>query len=122
VLLIDDASVLASWLQKYALVIQKKDGEKYPPKMYLLVRGLQRYMKKYAFDIMDHDHPEIKHLFHTCDNYFRELHSEGVGAEEHKTKEESKLWRTGVLSAETPKGLLNSFLLQWKKISSTRRS
>jgi len=116
VLLVDDASVLASWLQKYVLATRKKDGEKYPPKtLYLLLCGLQRYMKekKYAFNIMNRDHPEFKRLFHTCDNYFRELRSEGVGAEEHETEvvspeEESKLWETGVLSAETPKGLLNA--------------
>ena len=57
--------------------------------------------KKYAFNIMDRDHPEFKRLFHTCtcDNYFRELRSEGVGAEEHETEvvspeEESKLKNT----------------------------
>jgi len=35
VLLVDDASVLVSWLQKYVLVTE--DGEKYPPKTYLLL-------------------------------------------------------------------------------------
>jgi len=115
VLLVDDASVLASWLQRYD-VLATEDGEKYPPKtLYLLLCGLQRYMKekKYAFNIMDREHPEFKRLFHACDNYFRELRSEGVGAEEHETEvvspeEESKLWETGVLSAKTPKGLLNA--------------
>jgi len=110
VLLVDDASVLASWLPKYVLATRKRDGEKYPPKTYLLLCGLQRYMKekKYTFNIMDCDHSEFKRLFHTCDNYFRELRSEGIGAEEHETEEESKLWETGVLSAETSKGLLNA--------------
>jgi len=56
------------------------------------------------------------------------LRSEGVGAEEHETEvvspeEESKLWETGVLSAETPKGLLNAvFFYNGKKLSSRRRS
>jgi len=41
------------------------------------------------------------------------LRSEGVGAEEHETEvvspeEEIKLWETSVLSAGTPKGLLNA--------------
>jgi len=43
------------------------------------------------------------------------LRSEGVGAEEHNTEvvspeEESKLWETGVLSAETSNFLI-SFLM-----------
>ena len=77
--------------------------------------------EKYTFNIMDRDHPEFKRLFHTCDNYFCELRSEGVGAEKHETEvvspeEESKLWESGVLSAETPKGLLNAvFFYNGKK-------
>ena len=41
--------------------------------------------KQHAFNILDHDHLEFKGLFHnhTCDNYFLEPRSEGVGAETH---------------------------------------
>ena len=117
VLLCDSSSVLAAWLQKYVLSIRKKNGEKYPPKtIYLLLCGLQRYMREHkprAFDIFDRDDQEFKVLLNTCDNYFRELRSEGLGSQSKPTEalskeDEQKLWTTGVLSTETPKGLLNA--------------
>ena len=117
ILLTDSARDLALWLQKYTVSTRKKDGQKYPPKtVYLLLCGLQRYMKeqkKHAFNLFDHEHPEFKFLINTCDNYFRELRSEGVGAESQATEvltreDEEKLWATGVLSVDTPKGLLNA--------------
>ena len=124
ILLVDDASVLAPWLQKYVVSTRKKDGEKYPPKtLYFLLCGLQRHIKEqkqHAFNILDRDHPEFKRLFHTCDNYFRELRGEGVGAETRTAEvltpeEESTLWETGVLSVDTPKGLLNAVFFYNRK-------
>ncbi len=49
----------------------------------------------------------------TCDSYFRELRANGVGTESCATKsltpeDEEKLWATGVLSTDTPQGLLNA--------------
>ena len=51
--------------------------------------------------------------FHRClDNYFRKLHSEGVGAESKHTPtitiEENTLWEQGVMNTSSPRGLLNA--------------
>ena len=94
--------------------------------------GLQCYMKEEkvcAMNIFDRDDPGFKRLYYTCDNYFRELHADGVGSQSRPTEvltpaDEEKLWPTGVLSVETPKGLLNAvfFFSQWKELHVTRRS
>ena len=117
VLLTDDRKVLALWLQRYALSTRKKNGEKYPPKtVYLLLCSLQRHMrevKEKPFNIFDREDADFKLLFNTCDNYFRELRVDGVGAEARPTEvltreDEERLWDTGVMSPDTPKGLLNA--------------
>ena len=117
VLLTDDRKVLALWLQRYALSTRKKNGEKYPPKtIYLLLCGLQRHMrevKEKPFNIFDREDADFKLLFNTCDNYFRELRVDGVGVEARPTEvltreDEERLWDTGVMSPDTPKGLLNA--------------
>ena len=66
-----------------------------------------------AMNIFNCDDPDFKCLYYTCDNYFRELRADGVGSQCHPTEvltpaDEEKLWQTGVLSVETPKGLLNA--------------
>ena len=48
-----------------------------------------------------------------CDTYYRELHSKGIGAEVKRTPvltiaDEDKLWTTGVLSLDTPEGLIHA--------------
>ena len=57
VCLCNSSSVFAAWLQKYVVSIRKNSGEKYPPKtIYLLLCGLQRYVREHkprAFDIFD---------------------------------------------------------------------
>lgn len=116
-LLSDSASDVASWLEKYVLSTRKKTGEPYLPKMvYLLLCGLQCYMKEEkvcAMNIFDRNNPDFKRLYYTCDNYFWELRANGVGSQSRPTEvltpaDEEKLWQTGVLSVETPKGLLNA--------------
>ena len=63
--------------------------------------------------MFDKEHPDFK-LLVTCDNYFRELRADGVGAESQPTEpyftveDEEKLWNTAVLSTHTPEGLLNA--------------
>ena len=98
-LLSDSASDVASSLEKYVLSTRKKTGEPYLPKMvYLLLCGLQRYMKKVcAMNIFDRDDPDFKRLYYTCDNYFRELHADGVGSQSRLTEvltpaDKEKLW------------------------------
>ena len=78
--------------------------------------GLQRYMKEEkvcAMNIFDRNDPDFKCQYYSCDNYFQELCADGVGSQSHPTEvltpaDEEKLWQTGVLSVETPKGLLNA--------------
>ena len=67
-----------------------------------------------AMNIFDRDDSDFKCLYYTCDNYFRELHADGVGSQSRPTEvltpaDEEKLRQTGVLSVETPKSLLNVF-------------
>ena len=71
-----------------------------------------RERKQHPFNLFDKDHPDFK-LLVTCDNYFRELRADGVGAESQPTEpftveDEEKLWNTAVLSTHTPEGLLNT--------------
>ena len=57
--------------------------------------------------MFDKEHPDFK-LLVTCDNYFRELRADGVGAESQPTEpftveDDEKLWNyTAVLSTHTP--------------------
>ena len=114
-LLSNSASDVASWLEKYVLSTRKRTREPYPPKtVYLLLCGLQRYMKKVcAMNIFDRDDPDFKCLYYTCENNFRELHADGVDSQSRPTEVltpsgKEKLWETGIFSVETPKGLLNA--------------
>ena len=68
-----------------------------------------------AMNIFDRNNTDFKRLYYTCDNYFWELRADGVGSQSRPTEvltpaDEEKLWQTGVLSVETPKGLLNAVL------------
>ena len=96
---------------------RKKTGEKYPPKtVHMLLCGIQRYMreqKEVAFNIFSMDDPAFKQLMTTCDSLYRELREEGVGAGSAPTQtladaEIEKLWTSGVLSVDSPQGLLNA--------------
>ena len=66
-------------------------------------------------NIFNCNDPDSKHLYYTCNNYFRELRADRVGSQRRPTEvltpaDEEKLCETGVLSVETPKGLLNAVL------------
>ena len=68
-----------------------------------------REVKEKPFNIFDREDADFKLLFNTCDNYFRELRVDGVGAEARPTKvltreDEERMWDTGVMSPDTPKG------------------
>lgn len=116
-LLGDDAKLLSFWLQKFVVCTRKKTGEKYPPKtVHMLLCGLQRHMKErkeVVFNIFSTNNPAFKQLMTTCDSLYRELREEGVGASSTPTQtltdeDTEKLWTSGVLSLETPQGLLNA--------------
>ena len=72
-----------------------------------------RAVDRYAPNIMDSSIPEFKELHSTVDSLFRQLRSEGVGAEvkhapEITKEEENRLWEKGVLGVSTPLGLLRA--------------
>ena len=82
-LLSGSTSDVSFWLQKYVLGTRKKDGQQYPPKtLYLLLCGLNRYIKQNLrpINIFDRD---FKVLFNTCDSYFR---VQGIGSESKPTE------------------------------------
>ena len=117
---------ISFWLQKYILSTRKKSGDRYPPKtLYLLLCGLNRYMKQklQSINIFDRGNPDFKLLFNTCDSLFRELREDGVGNDSKHTEpltreDEIQLWSLGVLSASTPRGLLNAvFFLNGKNFA-----
>ena len=63
ILLSDSSKDLLYWLQKYVLSTSKKSDEKYPPKaVYLLLCGLNRYIRK-KINIFNRDNPNFKLLF-----------------------------------------------------------
>ena len=74
-----------------------------------------------SFNIFSRDNPDFKLLYNTCDSLFRELREEGHGSEskatEPITKEDEKLWSSGVLSPSTPQGLLNAVFLNGKNFA-----
>ena len=108
---------LCYWLCRYVVETRRADGLKYPPAtLYQLLSGLSRHMRavdRYAPNIMDSSIPEFKELHSTVDSLFRQLRSEGVGAEvkhapEITKEEENRLWEKGVLGVSTPLGLLRA--------------
>ena len=120
VLLSDSAEEVSLWLKKYVLPTRKTTGEKYPPRtIHLLLSGLQRYMseqKEHSFQNFSQNTP-FKQLMTTCDSSYRELCEEGVGATSEETEvpteeEIERLWASGVLSPDTPQGLLNAVMVK----------
>ena len=54
---------------------------------------------------------EFKPLKHVCDSVFKRLHTKGIGTETKATAvlsvtEEDKLWESGVMSLDTPVGVI----------------
>ena len=124
ILLTDSSSDLSYWLQKYVLGTTKKGGQCYPPKtVYLLLCGLNHFMKEHKKQSFDRENPDFKLLFNTCDSYFRELRENGVGSASKATEvinreDEELLWSSGVLSASSARGLLNAvFFLNGKNFA-----
>ena len=108
--------VACEWLCKYITETRKADGSEYTPRsLYLLLAGLQRYVRKLypkmEFNLFtDHEFKPLKNL---CDSLFKKLHSKGIGTSLKATAvlsgdDEKKLWDTKVLNLETPTGLLRA--------------
>ena len=72
-----------------------------------------REQKEVAFNLFSIEDLAFKQLMMTYDSLYRELREGGVGASSTHTQtltdlEIEKLWTSGVLSVESPQGLLNA--------------
>ena len=115
VLLGENHEQLCHWLCVCVNELRKENGEPYTPRsLAMFIAGLQRYVseqKDVAIRLCNPDNPVFKPLHRTLENRYRELHAEGVGtsrkrAEVVTSDEEERLWASGVLSNDTPDGLL----------------
>ena len=108
--------VACEWLCKYITETRKTGGSEYTPcSLYLLLAGIQRYVRKLypkmEFNLFsDHKFKPLKNL---CDSLFRKLHSKGIGTSLKATAVlsadgEKKLWDTEILNLETPIALLRA--------------
>lgn len=112
-----DAEVLNKWLPLYASETRKQDGGYFSPKtIYLLLAGILRHMRSL--------NPTCPHFLHPCNITFKPIHdslvtlanelqkndavAEPKSAESFSEEEEERLWSSGVLSTETPNGLLRA--------------
>ena len=119
-----DSNELCDWLCKYVTETRKVDGSEYTPRtLYLLLAGIQRHIRKVnpSKSINIFQDVEFKPLKHVCDSVFKRLHTKGIGTETKSTAvlsvtEEDKLWETGVISLDTPAGLLNAVFSTTAKI------
>ena len=69
-------------------------------------------------NFLDFSDPRFATLQNCLDNLFRYLRARGVGSESKNAEvfskeEEDQLWTSGMLSVETPKGLLGPALDLW---------
>ena len=112
-----DSKLLNKWLSLYAAETQKQDGGVYPPKTVShLLSGLSRYMRSLnptCPNIMDTCNVEFRSLHDLLEKLFRERQTntstpEAKPSKRFSKEEEDRLWSTGALSTETPKGLLHA--------------
>ena len=107
---------LCDWLCKYISETRKVDRTEYTPRsLYLLLAGLQRYIRKLNpnKNLNIFQDSEFKPLKCVCDSIFKRLHTKGIGTEIKVTPvitdtDEDKLWETGVMNLDTPTGLLRA--------------
>ena len=105
---------MCNWLCKYISEMCKVDGTECTPRsLYLLLAGLQRYIRKQnpSKDLNIFQDSVFKPVKHVCDSIFKRLHAKGIGTETKVTPviteaEEDKLWDAGVMSLNNPTGLL----------------
>ena len=107
---------MCNWLCKYISETRKVDGTEYTPRsLYLLLAGLQRYIRKQnpSKELNVFQDSVFKPVKHVCDSIFKRLHAKGIGTETKVTPviteaEEDKLWDAGVMSLDNPTGLLRA--------------
>ena len=115
-LLTNDRGVLCEELCKFVVEIRKTNKTQYPPRsIQLILCGLQRYIRQERpqSSVNFTTDPEFQKLWNVSDTYYMKLHSKGISAEVKRMPvltiaDEDKLWTTGVLSLDTPEGLLHT--------------
>lgn len=111
ILLTDKHEELCHWLCVCVNELRKGDGSEYTPRnISQFVVCLQQYI---SIRLVDPTNPTFWHLHLALDNRYRELHAKGVGtkrrqAEVVSSSEEDQLWKSGVLSSDSPGGLLRA--------------
>ena len=112
-----DSKLLSKWLSLYAAEARKQDGSVYLSKsIYLLLAGLLRHMRSLnpaCPNFLSYSNVEFAQLHRSLENTFRELQgsqtvSEPKTSEAFSREEEDRLWSSGALSTENPKGLLRA--------------
>ena len=115
-----DLKLLNKWLSLYAAETQKQDGGVYPPKTVShLLSGISRHMRSLnpaCPNIMDSNSMEFRPLHDLLESIFRERQASTSTVESKSSKrftkeEEDRLWSSGALSTNTPKGLLRAVLV-----------
>ena len=108
---------LCDWLYICVSEVRKEDGAEYTPRsISQFVAGLQRYInerKPAPVRLADASNPTFRPLHTALDKRYCQLHTQGVGtkrkqAEVVSNHEEQQLWERGVLSSESPSGLLRA--------------
>ena len=107
---------LNKWLAAYIAETRKVNGDPYPPStLQSLLFGILHHMRSInptcATNIIDKGNPTFRDLHCTMDSLYRQLHTEGVGAEKHLAEpftkgDENKLCELGIMGAHSPTSLL----------------
>ena len=111
------AEDLNKWLGVFIIETRNHDGRPYPPKtIHCILCGILRHMRAENVNypnFLDKNNPAFSSFQTSLNNLFKQLRSSGVGAESVQTEgisheEENRLWESGVLNTDTPKGLLRA--------------
>ena len=108
---------LCHWLCVCVSEMRKVDGTDYTPRSICqFVSGLQRYineLREHPIRLIDPTNPIFKSLHRVLEKRYRDLHALGIGTTKRQAEiitkdEEEKLWESGVLSSDSPAGLLRA--------------
>ena len=113
-----DPDTINNQLSKFIVETRKTNGAQYPlATLHSLLCGVLRCMRESnpvgCPNFLDKKYTRFRPLQRTLDNYFNKLHSDGVGrkvkqAETISLEEEDKIWGSGFMDLNTPKGLQNA--------------
>ena len=111
------AELLNKWLPVFISETRTHSGNPYPPRsIHCILTGILRCMKAENANypkFLEKNNPQFATFQASLDNLLKKLRSSGVGAECTQTEgisisEENRLWESGALNTDTPKGLLRA--------------